>query len=109
MAQPGQARLTIGSLMALVGLVAVWLGLYRLVSGSDQAGRTEAVMTAHVIGLGLLVPLGTFAAYHAFAAGRPDRDHRAVLTLLSGCVAWTFVFGSLVFWFLVMVIGVAET
>ncbi len=108
MARPQRVGLTVGFLMTLIALAGVALGMYRLVSGTERAGRTEAVMVVHVIGLGVLVPLGTFAAYQGYAAGRPDQARRAEVALASGCVAWVFVFGSLAFWFLVMVLGVSD-
>jgi hypothetical protein len=91
--------------MTLVLTVSVFLGLYRYLAGLEGVDWIERVILVHLLGLGIVVPLGTYCGFVFFAAGRHDQDHRGVMILVAGALAWVFICGSLIFWFIMLVIG----
>ncbi len=104
MAREGGTPRSVGSIMLLVLLAGVVLGFFRFLWDTRGSDWVERILTMHAIGLGLLVPIGTLLMLSWFATGKGDQNERAHLILAIGCVAWVFVFGSLVFWFITIVV-----
>ena len=104
----GPSRMTIGSIMLGVLLIALALAFFRQYPGGGFVDWRERVLVFHAAAIGLVVPIGVGLGYLAFAADQADalvRESRTRQVFAVGCVGWVAAFASLGFWMLMVVMA----